>query len=224
MAWDPVWEKVFSSQAWGKYPGEDLIRFVARNFYGVSDRKSVRILEVGCGPGANLWFLAREGFSFCGIDGSATAIEQAKSRLDAECPGWQAHGELHIGDIGQLPFAGASFDAVIDNEAISCNPFESSKAIYQEMARVCKSGGKLFSRTFSRGSWGDGTGEQDGHNAWRCAEGPLLGKGLVRFTTLEEIPELVKGFTVKSVERLAWTVEARTREISEWIILGEKSK
>ncbi len=224
MVWDPVWEKVFSSQAWGKYPGEDLIRFIARNFYGVSDRKSVRVLEVGCGPGANLWYLAREGFSFCGVDGSETAIAQAKARLDAECPGWQSHGELHVGDIGQLPFKESFFDAVIDNEAISCNSFESSKAIYDEMARVSKPGGKIFSRTFASGSWGDGTGEQVGHNAWQCGEGPLLGKGMVRFTNLEEIPELLSSFKVNSVERLAWTAETRTREIAEWIILAEKTE
>lgn len=223
MAWDPVWEEVFRNQAWGKYPGEDLIRFVARNFYRVDDRSKVRILEVGCGPGANLWYLAREGFGFCGIDGSATAIEQAAARLDAECPGWRAYGELRVGDIGQLPFADEHFDAVIDNEAISCNSHESSRLIYAEMARVCHKGGKLFSRTFANGSWGDGTGEQAGHHAWRCGEGPLVGKGMVRFTTLEEIPALVAGFQVKSVERLAWTAEARTREIAEWIILGEKA-
>jgi len=222
MAWDPVWEEVFRSQAWGKYPGEDLIRFVARNFYRTQNRKAVRLLEVGCGPGANLWYLAREGFGFCGIDGSATAIEQACARLDAECPGWRDYGEMHVGDIGHLPFSADSFDAVIDNEAISCNPFEPSQAIYAEMARVCKPAGKLFSRTFAQGSWGDGTGEQAGHHAWRCGEGPLVGKGLVRFTTLEEIPALVQGFAITSVERLAWTVEARAHEVAEWIILGEK--
>ena len=32
MAWDPVWESIFTSQAWGRYPGEDVIRFVAKNF------------------------------------------------------------------------------------------------------------------------------------------------------------------------------------------------
>ena len=63
--WYPVW-KVFVGQTWGKYPGEDLIRFIARNFYSRQIRRDTRILEVGCGPGANLWFLAREGFSFAG--------------------------------------------------------------------------------------------------------------------------------------------------------------
>jgi len=100
MAWDPVWENVFRSQSWGKYPAEDFIRFIASNFYNVSDRKNVRILEVGCGPGANLWFMAREGFSVYGIDGSKHAIHLAKLRLDSECPGWV--GQLVVGDMVQL--------------------------------------------------------------------------------------------------------------------------
>ena len=68
--WDKGWDKIFSTQEWGKYPGEELIRFIARNFYAAPNRKDIRILEVGCGTGANLWFLAKEGFNAFGIDGS----------------------------------------------------------------------------------------------------------------------------------------------------------
>src|SRR5207247_2009282 len=88
MSWDPVWEGVFTSQNWGKYPGEDVIRFVARNYYAAEDRSKVRFLEVGSGTGANLWFLAREGFSAHGMEGSPTAAGLARQRLDSECPGW----------------------------------------------------------------------------------------------------------------------------------------
>src|SRR5262249_34275510 len=108
MVWDPVWERTFASRAWGKYPSEPLIRFVARNFYDAADRAQVRICELGCGPGPNLWYAAREGFSVFGIDGSETAIRQARERLDAECPGWK--GELRVGDFRTLPFADNSFD------------------------------------------------------------------------------------------------------------------
>ena len=79
--WDPGWEQIFSSREWGKYPPEHVIRFIARSFYGVPDRKEVRLLEPGCGPGANIWFMAREGFTVSGIDGSATSIKQADERL-----------------------------------------------------------------------------------------------------------------------------------------------
>lgn len=218
MSWDPVWEEVFRQQAWGRYPGEELIRFVARNFSGVPDRRQVRILEVGCGPGPNLWFMAREGFSVYGVDGSASAIAQARARLDGECPGWS--GELRVGDIGNLPFDDGFFDGVIDNEAVYCNSFEQSRAIYGEMARVTRPGGRLFVRTFACGSWGDGTGEQVGRNAWLVTEGPMAGKGYSRFTALEEIPELLGGFEVSEVELLTRSMGGRQHELREWLITG----
>jgi SAM-dependent methyltransferase len=141
MSWDPVWEYVFSNQEWGKYPPEDLIRFIARTFY-VNNRKEIKILEVGCGLGANLWFLAREGFETFGIDGSQTAITRAKNRLNNECPNWR--GELTVGDFSILPYPNDYFDAVVDIEAVCCNSYATSKEIYSEMARVARGGGGSF--------------------------------------------------------------------------------
>ena len=153
--------RIASSQAWGRYPGEDLIRFVARNYYGAPDRAAVRCLEVGFGTGTNLWFLAREGFSACGIEGSKSAEAIARARLDSECPGWNVSprtGELRVGDMLRLPWPDASFDALIDSEAVYCNDFDESRAIYREMHRVTRPGGKLFVRTFATDTWGDGIG------------------------------------------------------------------
>ncbi|MFC6648215.1 class I SAM-dependent methyltransferase [Paenibacillus rhizoplanae] len=192
MAWDQTWEHVFKTQEWGKYPSEDLIRFVARNFYEAPSRNEIRILEVGCGTGANLWYVAREGFSVYGIDGSKTAVEKAKSRLNSEIPGWS--GELLIGDIISLPYNDASFDAVIDNEAIATNSFENACEMYNEIYRVLKPKGKVYSRAFSEGSWGDGTGEHVGHNAWIPNEGPLNNKGLSRFASKMDLEELWRSF------------------------------
>lgn len=220
MVWDPIWEDVYRQQSWGKYPGEDLIRFVAKNFYRVSDRKNVRILEVGCGPGPNLWYMAREGFSVYGIDGSAVSITQARKRLELECSGWS--GDLLVGDIVKLPFADEFFDAVVDNEAVYCNAYDQSKTIFLEMARVTKRSGKLFSRTFATGSWGDQTGENIGRNAWIVAEGPMLNKGHSRFTAYEDIADLYCGFSITETELLTRTMGGRKHEIREWIIIGEK--
>ena len=220
MSWDATWEEVFRQQEWGKYPGEDLIRFVARNFYNVEKRSDIKILEVGCGPGANLWFIAREGFSVYGIDGSPTAIERAGMRLDNECSSWK--GELQVGDIEKLPYLDDFFDAVIDVEAVSCNSFESAKRIYSEMIRVCKVNGKIFTRTFASGCWGDKTGEKVGHNAWIVEEGPLLHKGYTRFTEKREVEELLGGVKIKEMELLTRTMENQSEEIKEWLIVAEK--
>ncbi len=53
-----AWEKIHSQKVWG-YPSEHVIRFVARNYYK-RNRSEVKILDFGCGTGANTWSLARE--------------------------------------------------------------------------------------------------------------------------------------------------------------------
>jgi SAM-dependent methyltransferase len=222
MTWEPVWEEIFQRQEWGKYPAEDLIRFIARNFYDVPDRKEVKLLEIGCGPGGNLWYMAREGFAVYGIDGSPTAVKRAKERLDGECPGWK--GEIVTGDFSAgLPFEDAFFNAVIDNEAVYCNPFESSKFVYKECHRILKESGKLFSRTFATGSWGQGIGENVGHNAWLVDEGVFRGKGYTRFTSKEDIAELFGDFDIEEIELLTRTVGGLEHEIREWLITVVKS-
>jgi len=220
--WDPVWDTIFSERSWGKYPSESLIRFVAQNYFSVAERSAVRILELGCGPGANLWFLAREQFAFAGIDGSASAIDQAARRLDAEVPGWRSHGYLHVGEISSLPFRDGIFDAVIDHECVYCNEFSVSQQIYSEALRVTRPGGGLFVRTFATGSWGDGTGQEIGPQAWLCSEGPLAGTGFARFTSFEDIPILLDGYCRINIELLSWSQNGQRDSVEEWIITAWK--
>ena len=74
---DKAWEKVHREREWGKYPSEDIIRFVARNYYR-ENRTEIKILDIGCGQGANTWYLAKEGFQTYGFYGSESAINKAK--------------------------------------------------------------------------------------------------------------------------------------------------
>jgi len=215
-----VWETVFKQCEWGKYPPEDLIRFVSSHFYQIQNRGIIKILELGCGPGANLWYLAKEGFSPYGIDISKTAISRAAKRLNTEFPTW--NGQLVVGDFLTLPFENDYFDAVIDLESVYCNSYENSRAIYKEAARVCKLGGYIYSRTFASDTYGDKTGINLGHNAWQATSGPFLGKGYARFTDQSEIPELFLGFKILELELISRTVNNMQNEIKEWSIIGIK--
>lgn len=219
MSWDKVWEDIFRSSEWGKYPSEDLIRFIARNFYHIKNRKDIKILEVGCGPGANLWYLVREGFDCYGIDGSVTAVERARKRILDEL-GQNLDDNIIVGDIINLPYADNYFDAIIDNEAVYANNWNNSKGIYQEIARCLKKNGKLFVRTFAEGTWGD-TGLKEYSSV---AEGPMAGKGFIRFTARNEIEELLEPVTVYEINLLIRTIQGidSDKQVKEWLISAVK--
>ncbi|MGZ5179942.1 MAG: class I SAM-dependent methyltransferase [Ramlibacter sp.] len=215
MSWDSVWDDVYRTRAWGQYPGEDVIRFVKREFGAAPDRGRVRLLEVGCGAGANLWFMAREGFGVRGVEGSPTAVRLAEERLDRECPGWRAAGgRIDAGDMARVDAPAGSFDAVLDVVAVCYAGFDDAARIYAELARVTRPGGRLFSRTFARGCWGEGTGAPAGPGMWQCAEGPLAGLGATRFTGEDEVPALLgPDWRVDRIERATQTEDDRRHEI-----------
>lgn len=94
------WEKLYRKRFYAKYPHGPLIRFIAKNFYHCKNKKKIKILELGCGSGANIWYLAREGFTVYGIDTSATAIRWANTFLSQD----NLHAILKIGEVTSLPY------------------------------------------------------------------------------------------------------------------------
>lgn len=219
-SWDPVWEEIFKNRPWGKYPSESLIRFIARNYYR-SDRKNTHILEIGCGPGANIWYLAKEQFAAHGIDGSATAIQLARQRLSEE----NLQADLAVGDVIKLPFSDMSMDAVVDVECLCCNSLNGTATILQEVQRVLKPGGKLYSRTFTDRMFVGSRFKREGANEYSSIEqGPLAGEGLVRLTPEAVIDTLYgRYFNVLSVDLMEYTANNGEEKISEWIIISEKA-
>ena len=217
--WDPVWEEIFRSREWGKYPPEHVIRFVARKFYCVPDRKKVHLLEVGCGPGANVWFMAREGFTVSGIDGSSTAIKRADERLARE--GLTA--DLRVGDYSTIPWPDSSFDGVVENVSLYCNGWDAVKRALGEIRRVLKPGALFLSSFFTDRTWGYGRGtmvEPDGFID--ITEGPLARTGFALFLNQARLYELFRDFTDIAMERISWTMECEQRLVEQFVITCQK--
>ncbi len=221
MSWNPIWEEIFTTHQWGRYPGEPLIKFVAKNFYKF-DRSKVKILELGCGPGANLWFCAREGFKVYGIDGSKKAVEQCISRLNEEVPNWK--GEIINGSVTELPFQESYFDAIIDNQCISCLDFKNAINAYKLSNKVLKPNGKIFIRTFASGSHGDKTGKKLSKDTWLTGEGNTSGKGPLRFTRYDDFQKLLteNRYIIESIEMIKESNSNRSNWTMEWIVEAKK--
>jgi ubiquinone/menaquinone biosynthesis C-methylase UbiE len=216
-----MWEQVHSEVEWGKYPSEEVIRFVARNYYR-SNRETVKLLDFGCGTGAVTWYTAREGFNAYGFDGSETAIKKAKIRMQEE----NVYADLTVADAGHLPYEDKFFDGVIDSAVIYANRIEQIPGILQEVYRVLKKGGKIFSTgLFNKDTTGFGTGENLGNNTYReLTEGCLSHRGTVHFFTIDEIKELWEntGFKDIKIDKFKRTDNGGESTVGYFIVEAEK--
>jgi ubiquinone/menaquinone biosynthesis C-methylase UbiE len=138
------WEKDIYAQGMqiNKWPFSELVSSVMRATAG-KVRHDIAVLEIGCGTGNNIWFLAAEGFDTHGIDISKTAISYAKKRIQEL--GLKA--ELKVGDILKLPWSDSIFDMVIDRGALTQNSHASIRKILNEVRRVLKSEGRVICST-----------------------------------------------------------------------------
>ena len=105
---------------------------------GAIDLKGLDVLEIGCGRGGGTAhvFERFEPRSLIGLDLAAAAVKRARSRYGR--PGLRFVG----GDAEQLPFANASFDAVLNVESSHCYP--NTQRFFEEVSRVLRPGGHLL--------------------------------------------------------------------------------
>lgn len=130
-------------------PSSQVIHAVAEKFL---PPKAV-ILDVGCGAGSNVLYLAREGFESHGIDLSPDAIQAAKSRVQEA----GVKADLQVGDALALNFSRGRFGAVTDNGCFHTLPVRRRPEYAQEIARVLRPGGAFLLAWIARehtADWG----------------------------------------------------------------------
>lgn len=133
-----------------RYPNEELLRFLGTNFFNkdATDRKNIKVLEVGCGSCPNLWMIAKEGFDAYGLDLSDESLKLGQEMLD----NWQVNAILQQGSFIDLPFDDNSFDIVIDVFSMNCVKHKDFLIAIDESYRVLKKEGLFFSYTPSKNS------------------------------------------------------------------------
>src|SRR6186713_957563 len=93
-------------------------------------RRDLRLLDCGCGTGANLGLLAPYGRAI-GIDLSAGGLVRAA----------QAGRSVARADVTQMPLPSESFDVVTSFDVLQCVPDDAGAV--REMARVARAGGRV---------------------------------------------------------------------------------
>ena len=218
---DPVWEEKYSTGHEERYPWDSIVSFVYRNYPRGKSRNEVKILEVGCGTGSNLWFAAREGFNVTGFDGSESAIKKARKRFQEE----GLIGDFRVCDFASIPYENDIFDLVIDRGALTCAGFEVGKVAIREIHRVIRTGGLFYFNPYSdvHSSSESGDAGEDGlrHN---ISEGSMIGVGKICFYAKNNVLEALRGWEIHSIQHLerAETHKPERMVHAEWRAIASK--
>lgn len=203
--WDTTWEnKIYGlGRHLNLYPHHSVVSFLMRKFPQLQNRTKIRVLEVGCGAGNNLWFAAREGFQVAGIDGASSAIEFAEKRFEQD----GLKGDLRVGDFQSLDWDSGIFDIVIDRQSVLCNRLDVIEQTFDEVKRVLKRGGTFFSMMYSDRHPEIVNGRHLGDNSYdNFRIGYFKDCGIVHFSPVDEIKSIYGDrFDIKSLTHVAET-------------------
>jgi len=134
-----AWDRIFKDEGYalGREPQEgmsDVVKLFEKN--GVKS-----VLDLGCGTGRHLVYLAKRHFDVYGIDIAEHGVKLSEEWLRAE--GLKA--ELKVGDIyKRLPYGDYFFDAIISVRTLHHGKIEWMRGLVREMERVLKPGGYVF--------------------------------------------------------------------------------
>jgi SAM-dependent methyltransferase len=134
---DDLWDD-WNRAGGPQYPHNKVVQFLLRRYPDASLRSSVDVLDLGCGSGVHVHFLAAEGFRAHGSDISPVGVDNTRNRLASA--GLAPTG-LHVGSVDRIDAVDASFDAVISVGVLECAGLERFAPALHEIARVLRPGG-----------------------------------------------------------------------------------
>jgi len=150
---DPCGSNIAEGEPGSRSYFEDLLR--ARFEYGpwmpaslgYDETSGLRVLDVGCGQGIDVYRYALAGARASGVDLTPRHVELAREHLAA----MELEADILEGDAEQLPFEDASFDRVSSNGVLHHTP-DMPKAL-REIRRVLVSGGEACVIVYNRNSF-----------------------------------------------------------------------
>lgn len=188
---DPVWQQLFLSQPWGKYPSEEAVRFFFHSKKQLQ-KTHPEVLDIGCGKGAVSWFMQREGAQVTAIDGSPAGLENVP--ILAASFGVTRKITTVSGDITRpLDFLPQhSFDIAIDHYSLYANPKSLIPDAYSQIRELLRPDSRFLTCIFGPQTEGLDSGIQiEAGTVTQLQSGPLAQRGPVTIFSAEELQQLL---------------------------------
>ena len=209
----PTWDELFKQEEFRwKNPHEQVVALVPL----LREKGARRVLDLGCGAGRHVVYLAREGFEVYGVDIAENGLEHTRQWLEQE--GLKA--ELRQSDIAQIPYAGGFFDAVISIYVIYHKTLTEMHPVVAEIYRVLRRSGVALISLQSKRGWRYRLGEEIEPDTFISDVGSDAGVPH-HYSNLAEIEKLFERFVIRKIELEEGLFEGERRH-SHWHVLVEK--
>lgn len=196
MSFSSEWNAIYQARArQAAWPWSDLISYVCR--HGPKQLEGCRVLELGCGSGANIPFFAAAGAEYFAVEGSAHAVELVHQRHP------ELVGRVVVGDFTTtLPFDGP-FDLVVDRSSLTHNTASAIQNTLLALQRLMRPGARLIGIDWFSDRHSDRQFGQRQADAWTYGEfsaGQFAGYGQVHLSDEAHLRALLADFRLLALE------------------------
>jgi len=203
------------------WPWSDLVSYVMR--YSRPHNNSFRVLELGCGAGANIPFFMSLGVEYYAIEGSETIVTNLKQRFPL------LEDKLVIGDFTlDIPFE-ENFDLIVDRSSLTCNSTDAIKQCLDVVHQKLKNGGKYIGIDWfstQHYEYKNGKSCEDVFTRTGYSEGLLEGVGRVHYSDKAHLLDLFRNFTVIILEHKIVKCEIPSQDVTRanWNFVMQKNQ
>jgi ubiquinone/menaquinone biosynthesis C-methylase UbiE len=197
------WDEILLDRNYSpEEPEETIVNFAS---FLHRNRKEAT-MDLACGAGRHVVYMAQQGFTVTGTDISATGLKMTQKKLRER----SLTATLVRTAMNNLPFSDSSFDAVICTRAIYHQRLRGIQQALSEIRRVLRKDGSVLIDFLSKRTYIHAKGVEIEAETFMETEGHE--KGIVHhYTDREELQRLFKDFNTISVDLHEKEVEGKLR-------------
>ncbi|QKJ67895.1 class I SAM-dependent methyltransferase [Deefgea piscis] len=222
MSFSEEWEFCFNKQTHQSiWPWTDLVSLVHRHMD--LKLKGCRVLEFGCGVGANIPFFLHNGIEYFAIEGSESAIQTVVKKFPSLI------NNIVLGDFTKDNNLFKDLDLIVDRAAMTHNTTSAISCGLKNAYKYLKPGGiyigvDWFSTKHS--DFKNGFKLADDFTRNNYSSGPFYGVGNVHFSDENHLEMLFSQFEILSLEYKTYNSyipsKAGNEDMSFWNIVARK--